>query len=97
MIWVFVINKDMANSDYIQGVMDAAKGKPYSTDWYRQKIKEFGQPGRLDLIRDGKQNASPFGGALNMFVYGPKHKKKLPYYDTFPLVLPIENYSDGFL
>jgi hypothetical protein len=97
MIWVFVINKDMANSDYIQGVMDAAKGKPYSTDWYRQKIKEFGQPGRLDLIRDGKRNASPFGGALNMFVYGPKHKKKLPYYDTFPLVLPIENYSDGFL
>ena len=92
MIWVFVINKDMANSDYIQGVMDAAKGKPYSTDWYRQKIKEFGQPGRLDLIRDGKRNASPFGGALNMFVYGPKHKKKLPYYDTFPLVLPIENY-----
>jgi hypothetical protein len=32
-----------------------------------------------------------------MFVYGPKHKKKLPYYDTFPLVLPIENYTDGFL
>ena len=87
----------MANSDYIQGVIDAAKGKPYSTDWYREKIKEFGQPGRLDLIRDGKRNASPFGGTLNMFVYGPKHKKKLPYYDSFPLVLPIENYPDGFL
>ena len=32
-----------------------------------------------------------------MFIYDPKFKKKLPYYDTFPLVLPIENYSDGFL
>ena len=32
-----------------------------------------------------------------MFVYGPKFKKKLPYYDSFPLVLPIESYSDGFL
>ena len=32
-----------------------------------------------------------------MFVYGPKHAKKLPYYDTFPLVLPLERYSDGFL
>ena len=32
-----------------------------------------------------------------MFVYDPKHKKKLPYYDTFPLVLPLETYSDGFL
>jgi hypothetical protein len=87
----------MANSDYIQGVIDAAKGKPYSTDWYQNKIKEFGQPGRLDLIRDGKQNSSPFGKSLNMFVYGPKFRKTLPYYDTFPLVLPLEKYKDGFL
>ena len=97
MIWVFVINNSMANSDYIQGVIDAAKGKPYSTDWYQNKIKEFGQPGRLDLIRDGKQNSSPFGKSLNMFVYGPKFRKTLPYYDTFPLVLPLEKYKDGFL
>jgi len=32
-----------------------------------------------------------------MFFYNPKFKKKLPYYDTFPLVLPLETYSDGFL
>ena len=32
-----------------------------------------------------------------MFVYAPKFARKLPYYDTFPLVLPIESYSDGFL
>ena len=32
-----------------------------------------------------------------MFVYSPKLKDKLPYYDTFPLVLPIEQYSNGFL
>ena len=87
----------MAQSDYIQSVLDAAKGRPYSTSWYREKIKEFGTPGALDLIRDGKRNSRPFFGRLNMFVYGPKHAKKLPYYDTFPLVLPLERYSDGFL
>ena len=32
-----------------------------------------------------------------MFFYNPKFKKKLPYYDTFPLVLPLETYNDGFL
>ena len=32
-----------------------------------------------------------------MFFYDPKLKAKLPYYDRFPLVLPLENYSDGFL
>ena len=30
-------------------------------------------------------------------MYDPKFKKTLPYYDTFPLVLPLETYSDGFL
>ena len=87
----------MAVSKYIQSVKDEVKGRPRSTAWYREKIKEFGTPGALDLIRDGKRDTKPFYGKLNMFVYDPKHKKKLPYYDTFPLVLPLENYLDGFL
>ena len=87
----------MAQSNFIQSVVQAAQGRPKSTDWYRDKIKEFGKPGALDLIRDGKRKKSPFYGRLNMFFYDPKFKKTLPYYDTFPLVLPLEPYSDGFL
>ena len=87
----------MAQSKFIQAVKDEAKGRPRSTQWYRDKIKEFGTPTSLDLIRDGKRDSKPFYGKLNMFVYDPKFKKKLPYYDTFPLVLPLERYSDGFL
>ena len=87
----------MAVSKYMQAVKDEAKGRPKSTAWYREKIKEFGTPTTLDLIRDGKRNNKPFYGKLNMFMYDPKFKKTLPYYDTFPLVLPLEMYSDGFL
>ena len=29
-------------SEYIQSVVKAAKGRPKSTDWYRDKIREFG-------------------------------------------------------
>ena len=87
----------MAVSNYIQSVLDAAKGSPRSTDWFRDKIAEFGKPGALDLIRDGKRSRTPFYGRLNMFFYDPKLKAKLPYYDRFPLVLPLERYSDGFL
>ena len=87
----------MAVSNYIQSVIDAAKGRPRSTDWFRDKIAEFGKPGALDLIRDGKRSRTPFYGRLNMFFYDPKLKAKLPYYDRFPLVLPLERYSDGFL
>ena len=36
-------------------------------------------------------------GKMYFFVYNPKHKMTLPYYDMFPLVLPVERYSDGFL
>ena len=87
----------MAHSNFIQSVVRAAKGRPRSTDWYKDKIREFGKPGAMDLIRDGKRKRSPFYGRLNMFFYDPKFKKTLPYYDTFPLVLPLEPYSDGFL
>ena len=84
-------------SKYIQSVVKAAQGRPKSTDWYRDKIREFGTPKALDLIRDGKQVTNPFFGRLNMFFYDPKLKKTLPYYDRFPLVLPLEKYNDGFL
>ena len=87
----------MAQSKYIQSVLKAAGGRPKSTQWFRDKIKEFGTPKSADLIRDGKRTSSPTFGLLNMFIYDPKLKDKLPYYDTFPLVLPIENYSNGFL
>lgn len=36
-------------------------------------------------------------GGLFFFLYDAKHKDTLPYWDRFPLVIPIEIYSDGFL
>ena len=87
----------MAVSKFIQAVKDETRGRPRSTAWYRAKIKEFGEPRPQQLIKDGKRNNKPFYGKLNMFFYDPKFKKTLPYYDTFPLVLPLETYNDGFL
>ena len=75
-------------SKYIQSVVKAAKGRPKSTAWFRDKIAELGKPTAMQLIKDGKKASRPFYGKL---------KKKLPYYDRFPLVLPLERYSDGFL
>lgn len=36
-------------------------------------------------------------GSMFLYKYDPKTKEKLPYYDTFPLTIPIEPYDDGFL
>ena len=65
--------------------------------WYRNRIKELGTPSVPELLRSGELDRRPHFGSLNMFVYSPKLRNKLPYYDTFPLVLPLRRYNDGFL
>ena len=65
--------------------------------WYRNRIKELGTPSVPELLRSGELDRRPHFGSLNMFVYSPKLRNKLPYYDTFPLVLPLKRYNDGFL
>lgn len=36
-------------------------------------------------------------GEMFLYHYDPKHKATLPYYDIFPLVIPIKIYDNGFL
>ena len=36
-------------------------------------------------------------GGLYFFVYDPKGKAELPYYDRFPLVIPLKRTPDGFI
>jgi len=36
-------------------------------------------------------------GHLYMFLYDPKTKDELPYYDRFPLVFPFRKTADGFI
>ena len=87
----------MAQLNYIQELKQQAGGRNLSIDWYRKKIRELGNPTSTQLLRDGKRGNRPYVGKLNMFFYDPKLKQKLPYYDIFPLVLPLKFYSDGFL
>lgn len=39
----------------------------------------------------------PMHGRMYMFLYDPKLKNELPYYDRFPLIFVIRHYPDGFL
>ena len=36
-------------------------------------------------------------GKMYCFLYDAKHKDTLPYWDKFPLIFPVNFYSDGFL
>jgi hypothetical protein len=66
-------------------------------DWLRSKVKEL-YPTPATLMQDkNRLRETQFIGGMFFFYYDPKTKDSLPYYDRFPLVIPIERYPDGFL
>jgi len=66
-------------------------------DWLRAKVKSL-NPTPQTLMRDRERlRNNSFIGRMYFYFYDPKHKDTLPYYDRFPLVIPIERYPDGFL
>ena len=66
--------------------------------WYRNAVSLIvDQVSQRKLMNQGKVNQSPSAGRMNLFVYDPKYKKTLPFYDTFPLVLPLETIKGGFM
>tara|TARA_R110000868_G_scaffold302377_3_gene562916 strand:+ start:1540 stop:2121 length:582 start_codon:yes stop_codon:yes gene_type:complete len=66
-------------------------------DWLRSKVKEL-KPSAQTLMNDRKRlRDSSIIGKMYFYFYDPKTKEKMKYYDRFPLVIPIENYKDGFL
>ena len=77
-------------------ILDTTTG-PKSYDWYRKKVASMTTPGARSLIRSGKATLRPKYGIMNLFGYDPKHKDKLPYYDTLPLILPLEPAKGGFI
>jgi len=55
----------------------------------QQLIRKLGKPESL--------KSKTMIGGMYLFMYDPKTKDKLEFYDTFPLVIPFKDYPDGFL
>lgn len=66
-------------------------------EWYRQEATKI-STGRMELMASGidTQTKTVDYGSMYFFFYNPKHKKTLPYYDTFPLIFPIGPAPKGF-
>lgn len=64
--------------------------------WIFSKMREL-NPTREKLMRGPHLRGSTIVGKMFFYFYNPKTKDKLPRWDRFPLVIPIEMYSDGFL
>ena len=65
--------------------------------WLQSKVTQL-KPTRQALLQDRTRlRDANIIGKMYFYFYDPKTKDMLPYYDRFPLVIPIERYSDGFL
>jgi hypothetical protein len=84
------IKQSLAKEGYSTGTNNAR-------NWLRAKVKDL-NPSTRTLMgdRDRLKNNSTIG-KMYFYFYDPKTKDILPYYDRFPLVIPIESYKDGFL
>lgn len=67
-------------------------------EWFRKKARGLTNVNKMDLISDDRltQVNTPSAGKMYTFFYDPKTKDKLPYYDTFPLILFVETAPRGF-
>jgi hypothetical protein len=76
-----------------------------SYKWLMQKIGTLRNPAVASarmtkethrFVRPSDRQKFLMGG-LYFFVYDPKGKAELPYYDRFPLVIPLKRTPDGFI
>ncbi len=64
--------------------------KRESRQWFRNQARNVAvAPSRIIRSDPSRWTTRPLVGSMYMFQYDPKGKGKLPYYDRFPLVIPI--------
>ena len=84
--------------DIFEPLKDLQGNQMKSASWYRNAVSLIAdRSSPSELFASGKLLGRPSGGRMSMFFYDPKFKNRLPYYDTFPLVLPLEPMKGGFI
>ena len=65
--------------------------------WLRSKANQL-SPNASSMMRDrNRLTEASVIGKMYFYFYDPKLKDSLPYYDRFPLTIPMEQYQNGFL
>lgn len=73
-----------------------------SVAWFNAKARELVGVRQIrpeTLMRGDMHNRSDriVPGYMYLYIYDPKHKDTLPYYDSFPLTIPFQEVDGGFL
>jgi len=72
-----------------------------SRGWFEQQVQLLNKqqltPNKVLNGNTEQLVTKVYPGKLYMYVYDPKLKAELPYYDRFPLVFPFKSTPDGFI
>lgn len=71
-----------------------------SYSWLQSQVKRLGSLAKnpVSMMASNVTLTKQISiGSMFLFHYDPKHKETLPFYDTFPLVIPFSPASGGFL
>jgi len=77
---------------------ELTSGTEDSLQWFRTNVRDLKI--KPQVIMRGLEAVTNTGlkqGGVYMFHYDAKWKDTLPYWDKYPIVVPLELYSDGFL
>ena len=66
-----------------------------SMAWFKNRVSNM-KVSRTKLLSDGPIRSKQVYGSMYNFQYDPKLKQVLPYYDRFPLCIPIQKAKGGF-
>tara|TARA_B100000287_G_scaffold61069_1_gene53373 strand:+ start:529 stop:1083 length:555 start_codon:yes stop_codon:yes gene_type:complete len=79
-------------------LLDLQDNQLKSANWYKNAASLIADKVSSNkLMRSGKLLGRPSAGRMCMFFYDPKTRQKLPFYDIFPLVLPVDTFRGGFV
>jgi len=71
-----------------------------SVTWLQDQMRDLKSPIKLarEIAKEKARQGGQFQmGGLYQFFYDPLTKADLPYYDIFPLVIPLKRDADGFI
>ncbi len=84
-------------------IFDAIRNNPKfnqsaSSEWFMRNVRQMSAGrgiGPMKVLGDNlmHQTSTVIPGRMYMFTYSPKFKEKLPFWDSFPLVIPFS--TDG--
>jgi hypothetical protein len=83
----------------LQSDADLKTRAKVSKNWFLNKAKGlFGPIDRRELMKTPpiQERLKVVSGRMYMFYYDPRHKKTLPYYDRFPVIIMVEEAPGGF-